>query len=136
MGCEHGTKSQQDKPRASLYRQAGPSRLCEWTCTATLRSLPLRQRSVHPLFLAASRGLRASHYHFRGPMATKLDKSIKRELEHQGKLYTITLAPEGVKVVEKGKRNGKELSWASIISGDAALNEDLKISVDASRSGM
>jgi hypothetical protein len=99
-------------------------------------SLPLRQRSVHPLFLAASRGLRAPHYHFRGHMATKLDKSIKRELEHQGKLYTITLAPEGVKVVEKGKRNGKELSWASIISGDAALNEDLKISVDASRPGM
>jgi hypothetical protein len=72
----------------------------------------------------------------RGIMATKLDKSIKRELEHQGKLYTITLAPDGVKVVEKGKRNGKELSWASIISGDATLNEDLKISVDASRSGM
>ena len=23
-------------------------------------------------------------------------------------------------------RNGKELSWASIISGDASLNEDLK----------
>jgi hypothetical protein len=69
-------------------------------------------------------------------MATKLDKSIKRELEHQGKLYTITLAPEGVKVVEKGKRNGKELSWSSIISGDAVLNEDLKLSVDASRPGM
>jgi hypothetical protein len=69
-------------------------------------------------------------------MATKLDKSIKRELEHQGKLYTITLAPDGVKVVEKGKRNGKELSWASIISGDATLNEDLKISVDASRPSM
>ena len=61
---------------------------------------------------------------------------LLRELEHQGKLYTITLAPDGVKVVEKGKRNGKELSWASIISGDAALNEDLKISVDATRSGM
>ena len=69
-------------------------------------------------------------------MATKLDKSIKRELEHQGKLYTVTLAPDGVKVVEKGKRNGKELSWASIISGDATLNEDLKISVDATRSSM
>ncbi len=66
-------------------------------------------------------------------MATKLDKSIKRELEHQGKLYTITLAPDGVKVVEKGKRNGKELSWASIISGDASLNEDLKISAWTSR---
>ena len=46
----------------------------------------------------------------------ELDKSIKREPQHQGKLYTITLAPEGVKVVEKGKRNGKELSWASIIT--------------------
>jgi len=66
-------------------------------------------------------------------MATKLDKSIKRELEHQGKLYTITLAPDGVKVVEKGKRNGKELSWASIISGDAALSANLANSVAGSR---
>jgi len=69
-------------------------------------------------------------------MATKLDKSIKRELEHQGKLYTITLAPEGVKVVEKGKRNGRELSWGSIINGDATLNENLRISVDATHPGM
>jgi hypothetical protein len=66
-------------------------------------------------------------------MATKLDKSIKRELVQGDKTYTITIAPEGLKVVEKGKRNGIELSWASIISGDAALSEDLKISVDASR---
>jgi hypothetical protein len=54
-------------------------------------------------------------------MATKLDKSIKRELVHGDKTYTITIAPDGLKVVEKGKRNGKELSWASIISGDATL---------------
>ncbi len=66
-------------------------------------------------------------------MATKLDKSIKRELVHGDKTYTITIAPEGVKVVEKGKRNGKELSWSSIISGDAELNENLRISVDATR---
>jgi hypothetical protein len=69
-------------------------------------------------------------------MATKLEKSIKRELEHQGKLYTITIAPEGVKVVEKGKRNGRELSWGSIINGDATLNENLRISVDATHPGM
>lgn len=66
-------------------------------------------------------------------MATKLDKSIKRELVHGDKTYTITIAPEGVKVVEKGKRNGKELSWSSIIGGDAALTEDLRNSVDATR---
>ena len=69
-------------------------------------------------------------------MAVKLEKSIKRELEQDGRMYTVTIGPEGVKVVEKGKRNGKELSWASIISGDATLNEDLKISMDATRSGM
>ncbi len=66
-------------------------------------------------------------------MATKLDKSIKRELELDGKLYTITIAPDGVKVVEKGKRNGQEIPWRSIISGDAALHESLKISVDATK---
>jgi hypothetical protein len=68
-------------------------------------------------------------------MATKLDKAIKRELVHGDKTFTITIAPEGLKVVEKGKRNGKELSWASIISGDATLSENLKLSVDATHTG-
>ena len=31
-------------------------------------------------------------------MAVKLEKSIKRELELEGRAYTITIAPEGVKV--------------------------------------
>ena len=66
-------------------------------------------------------------------MATKLDKSIKRELEHGGTVYTITIAPDGVKVVEKGKRNGPHVTWSSIINGDASLRENLNISVDASR---
>ena len=52
---------------------------------------------------------------------------------HGDKTYTITIAPDGLKVVEKGKRNGRELSWASIISGEAALTEDLKNSIDATR---
>ena len=48
-------------------------------------------------------------------------------------MYTITIAPDGVKVVEKGKRNGPHVSWSSIINGDTTLNENLKSSVDASR---
>jgi hypothetical protein len=64
-------------------------------------------------------------------MATKLDKTLKRELDLDGRLYTVTISPEGVKVVEKGKRNGQELSWRSIVSGDARLIEDLKLSIDA-----
>jgi hypothetical protein len=64
-------------------------------------------------------------------MAVKLEKSIKRELEMDGRAYTVTMGPEGVKVVEKGKRKGREITWRSIISGDAQLAEDLKLSLDA-----
>ena len=68
-------------------------------------------------------------------MTTKLEKPIKRELEHAGVVYTVTIAPDGIKVVEKGKRKGREVSWASIISGDAELSEALRISIDTTRSG-
>ncbi|HET7374530.1 MAG TPA: hypothetical protein VFS57_05910 [Gemmatimonadaceae bacterium] len=64
-------------------------------------------------------------------MTAKLDKTIKRELELDGKLYTVAIGPDGIKVTEKGRRNGPEVSWRSIVSGDATLNENLKISVDA-----
>ncbi|HTJ23180.1 MAG TPA: hypothetical protein VL383_12335 [Gemmatimonadaceae bacterium] len=64
-------------------------------------------------------------------MTAKLDKTIKRELELDGKLYTVAISPDGIKVTEKGRRNGPEVSWRSIVSGDATLNENLKISVDA-----
>jgi hypothetical protein len=64
-------------------------------------------------------------------MTAKLDKTIKRELEIDGKTYTIAIGPDGLKVTEKGRRNGPELSWRSVISGDASLNESLKTSVDA-----
>lgn len=64
-------------------------------------------------------------------MATKLDKTIKRELELDGKAYMIAISPEGVKVTQKGFRKGEELSWRSIISGDASLNEGLNVSADA-----
>src|SRR5262249_41327301 len=64
-------------------------------------------------------------------MTAKLDKTIKRELEIDGKAYTIAISPEGVKVTEKGRRNGPEVSWRAIISGDTSLNEKLNESVDA-----
>lgn len=50
-------------------------------------------------------------------MTTKLDKAIKREIEFNGVAYTITLSPEGLKIVEKGKRNGQELNWKTLIGG-------------------
>jgi len=64
-------------------------------------------------------------------MTAKLDKTIKRELEIEGKTYTIAISPDGVKVTEKGRRNGPEVTWRSIISGDTTLNESLKASVES-----
>jgi hypothetical protein len=64
-------------------------------------------------------------------MATKLDKVLKREIEIDGQSYIAAISPEGVKVTKKGFRKGNEISWKSIISGDASLNADLSASVDA-----
>jgi hypothetical protein len=51
-------------------------------------------------------------------MATKLEKTIKRELEVDGKSYTIAISPEGVKVTQKGFRKGRELSWRELLPTD------------------
>ena len=64
-------------------------------------------------------------------MTTKLDRPLRREIDLDGTLYTVTMSTEGVKVVEKGRRKGQELSWRDIISGDARLAQDLQISLDA-----
>jgi hypothetical protein len=68
-------------------------------------------------------------------MATKLDKVLKREIEIDGQSYIAALSPEGIKVTKKGFRKGNEISWRSIVSGDAQLNEDLNNSIEASSSG-
>lgn len=64
-------------------------------------------------------------------MTAKLDKTIKRELEIDGKAYTIAIGPDGIKVTEKGRRNGPEVSWRSIINGETSLNASLNQSIDA-----
>ena len=63
-------------------------------------------------------------------MATKLDKVLKRELEVNGEPYVLTLSPEGLKLVPKGKRNGHELAWKDLVSGQAALATALNASVE------
>ena len=64
-------------------------------------------------------------------MATKLDKTIKRELELEGKLYTVAISPEGVKVTPKGARKGHEVSWATLVGGDTEPRGDVGNSGDA-----
>ena len=50
-------------------------------------------------------------------MATKLDKTIKREIELDGQLYTVAISPAGVKLTQKGFRKGREITWRDLWSG-------------------
>jgi hypothetical protein len=66
-------------------------------------------------------------------MPTKLEKTLKREIVINGEPHIATISPEGVKVTKKGFRKGNEITWRAIASGDAALHQDLKMSVDAAQ---
>ena len=62
-------------------------------------------------------------------MATRLDKPLKREVRVDGKPYVLTIDPEGLKLVLKGKRKGQQLSWDALVSGEAALAAALNASL-------
>jgi hypothetical protein len=66
-------------------------------------------------------------------MTTKLQQPFKRELDLNGEKYTLTVSPEGFKLVLKGKRKGIELTWASITGGEAALATALNASLAPNR---
>ena len=62
---------------------------------------------------------------------TKLDKPLRRELAIGDKSYTLTIAPEGLKLTEKGHRKGIELKWSDLVNGNAGLAAALNASVAA-----
>jgi len=66
-------------------------------------------------------------------MTTKLQQPFKRELEVNGEKYTLTVSPEGFRLVVKGKRKGIELTWGSILGGDAALASALNAATAVAR---
>ncbi len=52
---------------------------------------------------------------------TPLDKPVRREVQVGDQLYTLTIDPDGLKLVEKGRRKGVELQWQDLVNGDAAI---------------
>jgi hypothetical protein len=62
-------------------------------------------------------------------MTTKLDRPLKREITVNEKAFTLTITPDGLKLVEKGRRNGIDLDWKSLVSGDAAVASSLNASL-------
>ncbi|PJK00424.1 hypothetical protein CO641_00035 [Lysobacteraceae bacterium NML91-0213] len=60
---------------------------------------------------------------------TPLDKPLRRELAIGEDTYTLTISPDGMKLVPKGKRKGLELAWVDLVSGDAAIATALQASL-------
>jgi len=63
-------------------------------------------------------------------MATKLEKTLKREIVIEEKAYIVTIDPEGVKLTEKGRRKGPEISWKDLANGGASLSPSSNASQD------
>ncbi len=56
-------------------------------------------------------------------MPLPLDKELKREVVIGGAPYTVTVSPLGVKLVRKGFRKGRAVSWRMLLErlgGDPA----------------
>jgi hypothetical protein len=62
-------------------------------------------------------------------MTTKLEGPLKREINVGDDAYTLTITPEGFVLTLKGRRKGHELTWSSIVSGEAALATALNASL-------
>jgi len=64
---------------------------------------------------------------------TKLEGILRREIDIEGKPFTLAISPEGLKLTPKGRRKGHELRWKDLVSGDAALAVALNASVTGAR---
>lgn len=62
-------------------------------------------------------------------MTTPLDKTLRRELNIDGRAFIVALSPDGVKLTLKGRRLGLELRWTDLVNGEAALAVALNASV-------
>ena len=63
-------------------------------------------------------------------MATKLDKTIRREIEIDGEAYTIAISPAGFRLTKKRFRSGVALSWKMLWARHGAEVDELVASGD------
>ena len=48
---------------------------------------------------------------------TRLDKPLRREVAIGDTAYTLTIDPDGLKLIKKGHRNGVTVRWADLVGG-------------------
>ena len=92
-------------------------------------------RSAARTRVARQEGLQVAHRRpgpDRAPlkrMVTRLETPLRREITADGEPFTVTLTPDGLRIVPKGKRNGIELAWTDLVNGEAALAVALNASL-------
>ena len=62
-------------------------------------------------------------------MTTKLEKALQREIDIGGQAFIVTITPQALTLVGKGRRKGIEIRWEEMISGEAALARALQASI-------
>jgi len=68
-------------------------------------------------------------------MSTKLEKTIRREIEIDGEPFTISISPEGFRLTKKRFRSGVALSWKTLWQKHAGDAEDVAGSSDQRSNG-
>ena len=62
-------------------------------------------------------------------VVTELHGTLKRQVSIKGRPYVVALDDSGIKLTLKGRRNGQQLKWSDLVSGDAALAVALNASL-------
>ncbi len=57
-------------------------------------------------------------------MPTKLEKTVKREIEIDGQPFTVAISPDGLKITQKGFRKGQEVTWRQLWSAGGSSEEE------------
>jgi hypothetical protein len=58
-------------------------------------------------------------------MVTPLERPLRRAIRIADEDFIVTLLPDGLRLVRKGRRKGIEVSWAQILEGEVALAAQL-----------
>jgi len=62
-------------------------------------------------------------------MVTPLNRPLRRGVTIDGEPYVVTLAPDGIRLVRKGRRKGMDIPWTDIVSGTLTLDAQLVASL-------
>ncbi|HKO16265.1 MAG TPA: hypothetical protein VJU87_08495 [Gemmatimonadaceae bacterium] len=56
-------------------------------------------------------------------MPTKLERTIRREVEIDGEPFTVAISPDGIRLTKKRFRSGLALSWRQLWRQSEHMNE-------------